>query len=39
VTAHSSVDYQQLVDEAHVVVDFRNATGEHGTRSANVWKL
>jgi UDP-N-acetyl-D-glucosamine dehydrogenase len=39
VTAHSSVDYERLVDEARVVVDFRNATGEHGTRRDNVWKL
>src|SRR5215210_908189 len=39
VTAHSSVDYEELVDEAHVVVDLRNATGEKGKASAKVWKL
>jgi UDP-N-acetyl-D-glucosamine dehydrogenase len=39
VTAHSSVDYDALVDTAGVVVDFRNATGEKGRKSEKVWKL
>jgi UDP-N-acetyl-D-glucosamine dehydrogenase len=37
VTAHSSIDYEGLVDEAKLVVDFRNATGRNG--SGKVWKL
>jgi UDP-N-acetyl-D-glucosamine dehydrogenase len=39
VTAHSSIDYADLVDRAEIVVDFRNATGRNGTDSAKVWKL
>ena len=39
VTAHSSVDYDDLIDRSHVVVDLRNATGEKGTASDKVWKL
>ena len=39
ITAHSSIDYDDLVDRAHVVVDFRNATGENGKGSPKVWKL
>jgi UDP-N-acetyl-D-glucosamine dehydrogenase len=39
VTAHSAIDYAKLVDEAKVVVDFRNATREHGARNGKVWKL
>jgi UDP-N-acetyl-D-glucosamine dehydrogenase len=39
VTAHSAIDYAELVDRAQVVVDFRNATGMKGTHSAKVWKL
>ena len=39
VTAHSGVDYDALVDEAQLVVDFRNATGASGSRSDKVWKL
>ena len=39
VTAHSSVDYQQLVDDANLVVDFRNATGRNGRVDGKVWKL
>ncbi len=34
-TAHSGIDYEKLVDEAKLVVDFRNAT----QRSAKVWRL
>ena len=39
VTAHSSIDYEQLVEEANVVVDFRNATGTKGRANPKVWKL
>lgn len=38
VTAHSALDYRAVVNEADLVVDFRNATA--GIPSAgNVWKL
>src|SRR5689334_19140305 len=39
VTAHSSVDYEKLVDDANLVVDFRNATGRNGSGNGKVWKL
>ena len=39
VTAHSGIDYDELVEKATVVVDFRNATGGNGAASAKVWKL
>jgi UDP-N-acetyl-D-glucosamine dehydrogenase len=39
VTAHSSIDYEDLVERAQVVVDLRNATGRNGTRNGKVWKL
>jgi UDP-N-acetyl-D-glucosamine dehydrogenase len=39
VTAHSGIDYDALVDQAPLVVDFRNATGEDGTQNGKVWKL
>jgi UDP-N-acetyl-D-glucosamine dehydrogenase len=39
VTAHSDIDWARVVDEAHVVVDFRNATGKAGIDSPKVWKL
>ena len=39
VTAHSSLDYADLVERADVVVDFRNATGKAGVRSDKIWKL
>jgi UDP-N-acetyl-D-glucosamine dehydrogenase len=39
VTAHSSIDYADLVERAQVVVDFRNATGRNGTGNGKVWKL
>ena len=39
VTAHSGIDYERLVDEAKLVVDFRNATGRNGTGNEKVWKL
>jgi UDP-N-acetyl-D-glucosamine dehydrogenase len=39
VTAHSSIDYDDLVERAPVVVDLRNATGRNGTGNGKVWKL
>jgi UDP-N-acetyl-D-glucosamine dehydrogenase len=39
VTAHSSIDYADLVERAQVVVDLRNATGRNGTGNGKVWKL
>jgi UDP-N-acetyl-D-glucosamine dehydrogenase len=39
VTDHSALDYDALVDEASLVVDLRNATGDKGTAAANVFKL
>jgi UDP-N-acetyl-D-glucosamine dehydrogenase len=39
VTAHSSIDYEQLVEDAKLVVDFRNATGRNGRVDGKVWKL
>jgi len=39
VTAHSSIDYDELVDAAPLVVDLRNATGAKGTASDKVFKL
>jgi UDP-N-acetyl-D-glucosamine dehydrogenase len=37
VTAHSALDYGEVVRRANVVVDFRNAT--KGLESEKVWKL
>jgi UDP-N-acetyl-D-glucosamine dehydrogenase len=39
VTDHSSVDYDELVERAALVVDLRNATGTKGRASEKVWKL
>jgi UDP-N-acetyl-D-glucosamine dehydrogenase len=39
VTAHSSIDYDRVVDEALLVVDLRNATGRNGRVDGKVWKL
>ena len=39
VTDHHSIDYEQLVDDATLVVDLRNATGPKGTASEKVFKL
>jgi UDP-N-acetyl-D-glucosamine dehydrogenase len=38
-TAHSGIDYAQLVDASLLVVDLRNATGRAGITSEKVWKL
>jgi UDP-N-acetyl-D-glucosamine dehydrogenase len=39
VTAHSAIDYDRVVEEAPLVVDFRNATGRNGHVTGKVWKL
>jgi UDP-N-acetyl-D-glucosamine dehydrogenase len=39
VTNHSGIDYEQLVEDANLVVDLRNATGTDGKHSDKVWKL
>jgi UDP-N-acetyl-D-glucosamine dehydrogenase len=39
VTAHSAIDYAELVERAQIVVDLRNATGRNGTGNGKVWKL
>jgi UDP-N-acetyl-D-glucosamine dehydrogenase len=39
VTAHSSIDYERLVEDANLVVDFRNATRTNGRVDGKVWKL
>ena len=38
-TDHHSIDYEELVDRAQLVVDLRNATGMKGTESPKVFKL
>jgi UDP-N-acetyl-D-glucosamine dehydrogenase len=38
-TAHSGIDYVQLVEDALLVIDLRNATGRAGVVSEKVWKL
>jgi UDP-N-acetyl-D-glucosamine dehydrogenase len=39
VTAHSGIDYDRLLEDAQLVVDFRNATGRNGSNNGKVWKL
>ena len=39
VTDHSAIDYEQLVEDASLVVDLRNATGRKGSESPKVFKL
>jgi hypothetical protein len=39
VTAHSSIDYEWLVEQSPLVVDLRNATGRNGHTDGKVWKL
>jgi UDP-N-acetyl-D-glucosamine dehydrogenase len=39
VTAHTSIDYDDLVERAQLVVDLRNATGRNGSQNGKVWKL
>jgi UDP-N-acetyl-D-glucosamine dehydrogenase len=39
VTAHSDIDYDDLIERAQVVVDLRNATGRNGANHDKVWKL
>jgi UDP-N-acetyl-D-glucosamine dehydrogenase len=38
-TDHHAIDYAQLVDDASLIVDMRNATGAKGTASDKVFKL
>jgi UDP-N-acetyl-D-glucosamine dehydrogenase len=38
-TDHHAIDYGELVDDANLVVDLRNATGDKGTASEKVFKL
>ena len=39
VTAHTAIDYDDLIDRAEIVVDLRNATGRNGSSNGKVWKL
>jgi len=39
VTDHAGIDYEALVKDGAVIVDFRNATGARGRAAPNVWKL
>jgi UDP-N-acetyl-D-glucosamine dehydrogenase len=39
VTAHTDIDYEDLVARAALVVDLRNATGANGISNGKVWKL
>jgi UDP-N-acetyl-D-glucosamine dehydrogenase len=39
VTAHSAIDYDDLIERAQIVVDLRNATGRNGSGNGKVWKL
>ena len=39
VTAHSQIDYADVVERSHVVVDLRNATGPDGRTNPKVWTL
>ncbi|CAN5351361.1 nucleotide sugar dehydrogenase [soil metagenome] len=39
VTAHSDIDYDDLIERAQIVVDLRNATGRNGANHDKVWKL
>ena len=39
VTAHSEIDYDKVVEDAHLVVDLRNATKRAGRVNGKVWKL
>jgi UDP-N-acetyl-D-glucosamine dehydrogenase len=39
VTAHSGIDYDDIVERARLVVDLRNATGRNGSQNGKVWKL
>ena len=39
VTAHSGIDYAEVVEKAQLVVDLRNATGGATDNDGKVWKL
>ncbi len=38
-TAHTSIDYRRLAEEASLVVDLRNAMGRAGVAGESIWKL
>ena len=38
-TAHTSIDYERLAEEASLVVDLRNAMGRAGVAGESIWKL
>jgi UDP-N-acetyl-D-glucosamine dehydrogenase len=38
-TDHHSIDYEELVDNASLIVDLRNATRDKGTAAEHVFKL
>ena len=39
VTAHRSIDYEDVAERSKLVVDLRNATGRNGRVDGKVWKL
>jgi UDP-N-acetyl-D-glucosamine dehydrogenase len=39
VTAHRSIDYDDVAERSKLVVDLRNATGRNGRVDGKVWKL
>jgi len=39
VTAHGSIDYEDVAERSSLVVDLRNATGRNGRVDGKVWKL
>jgi hypothetical protein len=39
VTAHGSIDYDDVAERSSLVVDLRNATGRNGRVDGKVWKL
>jgi UDP-N-acetyl-D-glucosamine dehydrogenase len=39
VTAHTTIDYTEVVEKSQLVVDFRNATADVCDVSGKVWKL
>jgi UDP-N-acetyl-D-glucosamine dehydrogenase len=38
-TAHTSIDYAQLAEDAALVIDLRNAMGRAGIAGETIWKL
>lgn len=39
VTAHSSLDYEMIIEKAPLIVDLRNALGAPTRRQGKIWKL